>query len=71
MTCPSLKFLDKWLGPFKVVKVVGKGAYKLELLLCYSQLHPIFLVVKLKLAKLDPFSSHPRNNELPPMLQMV
>jgi hypothetical protein len=54
-TCPSPKFSDKRLGPFKVVQVVGKGAYKLELLLCYSQLHPVFPVVKLELAKLDPF----------------
>jgi hypothetical protein len=31
MTCPSAKFSDKQLSPFKVVKVVRKGVYKLEL----------------------------------------
>jgi hypothetical protein len=39
--CPSPKFSDKRLGPFKVVQVVGKGAYKLELPPHYSQLHPV------------------------------
>jgi hypothetical protein len=44
----SAKFWDKWLGPFKVVKVVGKGAYKLELPPWCSQIH---LVVKLELCQ--------------------
>jgi hypothetical protein len=65
---PSPKFSDKQLGPFKVVKVMGKGAYKLELPLRYSQLHPVFPVVKLELAKPDPFPGHPRNDEPPPIL---
>jgi hypothetical protein len=51
-TCPSPKFSDKQLRPSKVVKVMCKGVYKLELLPCYFQLHLVFLVVKLKLAKL-------------------
>jgi hypothetical protein len=69
MTHPSSKSSDKRLGPFKVVKVVGNGVYKLELLLCYSQLHPIFPVVKLELAKPDPFPRRPQHNEPPPVLQ--
>jgi hypothetical protein len=68
-TRPSPKFSDKWLGPFKVVQVVGKGAYKLELPPRYSQLHPVFLVVKLQLAKPDPFPGRPRNDEPPPTLR--
>jgi hypothetical protein len=68
-TCPSPKFSDKWLRPFKVVKVVGNGAYKLELPLCYSQLHPVFPVVKLELAKPDLFPGCPRHDEPPPVLQ--
>jgi hypothetical protein len=67
-TPPSPKFSDKRLGPFKVVKVVGNSAYKLELPLCYSQLHPVFPVVKLELAKPDPFPGRPRHNEPPPVL---
>jgi hypothetical protein len=66
MTCPSPKFSDKWLGPFKVVKAVGNGVYKLELPPCYSQLHSVFPVVKLELAKTDPFPERPWNDEPPP-----
>jgi hypothetical protein len=54
--CPSPKFSDKRLGPSKVVKVVGKGV--LDLLLHYSQLHPVFPVVKL-----NQFLSRPRNDK--------
>jgi hypothetical protein len=68
-TCPSPKFSDKRLRPFKVVKVVGNGAYKLELLPRYSQLHLVFLVVKLELVKPDPFPRCPRNDEPLPVLQ--
>jgi hypothetical protein len=72
--CLSPKFSHKQLGPFKVVKVVGKGVCKLKLPLCYSQLHlvfpMVFPVVKLKLAKPDLFPSCPWNNELLPILQM-
>jgi hypothetical protein len=68
-TRPSPKFSDKRLGPFKVVQVVGKGAYKLELPPRYSQLHPVFPVVKLELAKPDPFPGRPRNDEPPPILR--
>jgi hypothetical protein len=60
---------DKRLGPFKVVKVVGNGAYKLELPPCYSQLHLVFLVVKLELANPDPFPSRSWNGESPPIFQ--
>jgi hypothetical protein len=63
--CPSPKFSDKRLGPFKVVQVVGKGVYKLELPLRYSQLHLVFPVAKLKLVKPDPFPRHPQNDEPP------
>jgi hypothetical protein len=51
------------------VKVVGNGAYKLELPPRYSQLHPVFPVVKLELAKPDPFPGRPWNDEPPPVLQ--
>jgi hypothetical protein len=58
--CLSPQFSDKQLRPFKVVKVVGKGAYKLELPPHYSQLHPVLPVVKLELTKPDPFHGHPQ-----------
>jgi hypothetical protein len=69
MMCLSPKFSEKQLGPFKVVKVVGNGAYKLKLPPCYSQLRPVFLMVKLKLAKPDPFPGCPQSNRPPPVLQ--
>jgi hypothetical protein len=68
-TRPSPKFSEKWLRPFKVVKVVGNGAYKLELLPRYSQLHPVFPVMKLELAKPDLFPGRPQHDEPPPVLQ--
>jgi hypothetical protein len=67
--CPSPKFSANSSDPFKVVKVVGNGVYKLKLPPCYSQLHPVFLVMKLKLAKPDPFPGCPRHDEPPPVLQ--
>jgi hypothetical protein len=66
---PTSKRQEKRLGPSNIVKLVEKGAYKLKLPLRYSQLHPVFPVVKLELAKPDPFPRHPRNDEPPPVLQ--
>jgi hypothetical protein len=66
---PSPKFSDKRLGPFQVMQVVGKGAYKLQLPPHYSQLHPVFPVVKLELVKPDLFPGRPWNDKPPPILQ--
>src|ERR1700712_6097465 len=54
-TRPSPGLSHRCLGPFKVVKVVGRGAYKLDLPPCLSRLHPVFPVVKLQPAEDDPF----------------
>src|ERR1700712_1739419 len=43
------------LGPFRVIQVIGRGAYKLELPPRLSRLHPVFPVVKLELAEDNPF----------------
>ena len=67
-TRPSEKFSHKRLGPFRVSKVVGRGAYKLELPPRLSGLHPVFPVVKLQLAEDDPFGGRPRYEEPPPIL---
>jgi hypothetical protein len=67
-TCLLPKFSAKRLGPFKVMKVVGNGTYKLKLPPCHSQLHPVFPVVKLELAKPDPFPRCPRHDEPLPVL---
>jgi hypothetical protein len=42
------KLMPKWIGPFVVIKVVGKGAYKLDLPPTMSQIHNVFHVSLLK-----------------------
>ena len=68
-TRPSLKFSHRRLGPFKVIKVVGNGTFKLELPPRFSRLHPVFPVVKLELAQDDQEPGRPRNDEPPPELE--
>ena len=67
-TRPSEKLSHKRLGPFPVVKVLGRGAYKLDLPPRYSRLHPVFPVVKLEPAPADPFPGRPRPEEPGPVL---
>jgi hypothetical protein len=64
--CPGLS--HRCLGPFKVVKVIGRGTYKLELPPRLSQLHPVFPVVKLELAEEDPFDGRPGYDKPAPVL---
>src|SRR5271168_2577426 len=64
-TRPSHKLSHRCLGPFKVVKKVGNGAYRLELPPSMSRLHPVFNVVKLLLAPPDPIPGR-RPAPLPP-----
>jgi len=53
-TRPSRKLSHQRLGPFLIDSQVGNGVYCLRLPLLMSRLHPIFNVVKLSLAPLDP-----------------
>jgi transposase InsO family protein len=53
-TRPSKKLSHRRLGPFEVVKKVSNGAYQLKLPKSMSRLHPVFNVVKLTPAPLDP-----------------
>jgi hypothetical protein len=41
------KLLPKWIGPFKITKIIGKGAYQLELPHTMT-VHPVFHVSLLK-----------------------
>jgi hypothetical protein len=68
MTWLSPELSHRCLGPFKVIKVIGRGAYKLELPPRLSWLHPVFPVVKLQLAEDDPFEGHPGYDEPAPVL---
>ena len=45
----NCKFAAHFIGPFKVLKHVGKLAYRIELPPIYSALHNVFHVSKLKL----------------------
>jgi hypothetical protein len=51
-TRPSPKLAHRRLGPFTVEKQVGHGTYSLPC--SYSQLHPVFPVVKLTRSLADP-----------------
>jgi len=53
-TRPSQKLSHQRLGPFLIDSQVGNSVYWLHLPLSMGQLHPIFNVVKLSLAPLDP-----------------
>ena len=63
MDRPSKKLDSLHLGPFKVITMVGKAAYKLELPPSLRHLHPVFPVVKLLLVPPDPF---PSRHQTPP-----
>ena len=67
-TRPSTGLSHRRLGPFRVVQVIGRGAYKLELPPRLSRLHPVFPVVKLELAEDDPFEGRPGYSEPAPVL---
>ena len=66
---PSRKLSHQRLGPFSVVKKVGNGAYRLQLPLSMNQLHPVFNVVKLTPAPLDPIKGH--HPHPPPLPEMI
>jgi len=53
-TRPSHKLSHHRLGPFPIDSQVGNGAYQLHLPLSMGRLHPVFNVVTLSLAPLDP-----------------
>jgi hypothetical protein len=43
------KFDTRYLGPFKVLKKIGKQAYQLDLPPLIARIHPVFNVALLKL----------------------
>ena len=66
---PSRKLSHQRLGPFPVVKKVGNGAYQLWLPPSMSRLHPVFNVVKLTPAPLNPIEG--RRLHPPPLPEMI
>jgi len=53
-TRPSKKLSHRRLGPFPVERRIGTNAYRLTLPLSMKRLHPVFNVIKLTPAPLDP-----------------
>ena len=48
-TQPSKKLSHCRLGPFEVVKHIGKQAYKLKLPSCYKSIYNVFYILLLEL----------------------
>lgn len=65
----SVKFLPKWVGPYKVLARIGKAAYKLELPAEIGRVHPVFHVSLLKKWIDDP--NFKRGAPLPPAIKWV
>jgi hypothetical protein len=57
------KLMPRYIGPFPIEKVVGKGAYKLTLPTTLKRLHNVFNVCLLK-----PYRSDGRSQPPPPVL---
>src|SRR5580698_2505965 len=53
-TRPSQKLGHQYLGPYSMVKAVGKNVYRLKLPNSMHRIHPVFHVVKLLPAPEDP-----------------
>ena len=68
-TRPSRKLSDRWLGPYPVELQVGSNAYRLTLPPSMNRLHPVFNVVKLTLAPVDPIAG--RHAPPPPPPELV
>ena len=56
---PSLKLVHKFLGPYLIEWKLGLLNYKIKLPIGMKFLHPVFHVVKLWLALLDPIIGRP------------
>jgi hypothetical protein len=67
-TRPSQKLSHRRLGPFEVLEAVGSHAYRLKLPRSLQLLHPVFPVVKLLQAPLDPIPGRRPKPPPPPIL---
>ncbi|HEV7736862.1 MAG TPA: hypothetical protein VGO47_05740, partial [Chlamydiales bacterium] len=65
---PSRKLSHRRLGPYEIVKAVGRHAYQLKLPKTMKQLHPVFPVIKLTTALDDPIPGRRPKPPPPPVL---
>src|SRR5436309_2634794 len=63
---PSKKLDNCFLGPFKILEVVEKQAYHLELPQTYSWIHPVFHVLLL-----EPYQQHAGEDPSIPLLAIL
>jgi hypothetical protein len=64
---PTKKLDHKWLGPFKILKVVSRAALKLQLPKGY-RMHPIVSVSDVRRHRPDEIAEHPRHPEPGPTI---
>ena len=67
-TRPSQKLSHRRLGPYAVKRQVGSYAYQLRLPRSMNRLHPVFNIVKLTLAPVDPIPGRQAPPPPPPEL---
>jgi len=67
-TCPSRKLNHHNLGPYPVERHVGHGAYCVKLPPSLQHLHPVFPIVKLYPAAVDPIPGRWAKPPPPPVL---
>ncbi|EDN08461.1 hypothetical protein HCAG_04960 [Histoplasma mississippiense (nom. inval.)] len=59
-TRPCKKLSERWLGPFPIIRVVGKQAYELKLTSGFKSIHPVFHISYLEPYKQRPGAEPPR-----------
>ncbi|EDN07175.1 hypothetical protein HCAG_03706 [Histoplasma mississippiense (nom. inval.)] len=59
-TRPCKKLSERWLGPFQIIRVVGKQAYELKLTSGFKSIHPVFHISYLEPYKQRPGAEPPR-----------
>jgi hypothetical protein len=67
-TRPSQKLSHRFIGPFPVTKKVGRNTYRLRLPASMSRIHPVFNIVKLLPAPVDPIPGRQAKPPPPPEL---
>ncbi|EDN06137.1 conserved hypothetical protein [Histoplasma mississippiense (nom. inval.)] len=63
-TRPCKKLSERWLGPFPIIRVVGKQAYELKLTSGFKSIHPVFHISYLEPYKQRPGAEPPRPDGL-------